>query len=109
MNSFGRLRWPSSLASRLLYSHFAPSASFAMHRAPQAMVSRPLATGLSINTPRDPNTLSNYNNFVTKHTIANLDIDFTRKALKGNVVLSLESITESETNEVVLDTRWVCT
>ncbi|KAF2091470.1 putative leukotriene A-4 hydrolase like protein [Saccharata proteae CBS 121410] len=62
---------------------------------------------VSINVPRDPNTLSNYNNFITKHTTANLEIDFAKKKLVGNVVLNLESITQAETKEVLLDTSYL--
>lgn len=58
-----------------------------------------------IHTPRDPNTLSNYNNFLTTHTTANFDIDFEQKRLAGNVVLELKSITNAEAKEILLDTR----
>lgn len=58
-----------------------------------------------IHTPRDPNTLSNYNNFLTTHTTANFDIDFEQKRLTGNVVLELKSITNAEAKEILLDTR----
>ncbi len=56
-----------------------------------------------IHTPRDPNTLSNYNNFLT-HTIANFAIDFEQKSLIGNVILNLKSVTDAETKEILLDT-----
>lgn len=69
------------------------------------MVTRGLATEVTINHPRDPNTLSNYHNFITKHTVANFEIDFDRKVLDGNVVLHLESITNAEIDSIVLDTR----
>jgi leukotriene-A4 hydrolase len=78
-----------------------------MHRAPHAMVTRPLADGITVNTPRDPNTLSNYNNFITTHTTANFTIDFDGKKLAGNVVLKLKSITNAESNQIILDTRYV--
>ncbi|KAL8799833.1 MAG: hypothetical protein Q9182_005582 [Xanthomendoza sp. 2 TL-2023] len=58
----------------------------------------------AINPPRDPNTLSNYNNFLTTHTVANFEIDFERKRLSGNVILKLLSISDSETKEILLDT-----
>jgi leukotriene-A4 hydrolase len=57
-----------------------------------------------IHTPRDPNTLSNYNNFLTTHTIANFAIDFEQKSLIGNVILNLKSVTDAETKEILLDT-----
>ncbi|KAK8255833.1 putative leukotriene A-4 hydrolase like protein [Phyllosticta capitalensis] len=56
---------------------------------------------------RDPNTLSNYNHFITTHTIANLEIDFTKKQLFGNVVLHLKSLTNGESQEIVLDSSFV--
>ncbi|KAL8906049.1 MAG: hypothetical protein Q9207_002279 [Kuettlingeria erythrocarpa] len=62
------------------------------------------STSTTIHTPRDPNTLSNYNNFLTKHTTANFSIDFEKKKLSGNVILKLESINDSETKDILLDT-----
>jgi hypothetical protein len=79
-----------------------------MHRSPAAMVTKPsVDPNISINTPRDPNTLSNYHNFVTRNTSATFDIDFDKKVLKGNVVLTLESLTEKETKEITLDTSFL--
>jgi leukotriene-A4 hydrolase len=68
------------------------------------MLIRSMAT---INMPRDPNTLSNYNNWKTRHTIADLAIDFKAQKLTGSVTLKLESITEKETEEIVLDTSYL--
>ncbi|KAF2762984.1 putative leukotriene A-4 hydrolase like protein [Pseudovirgaria hyperparasitica] len=62
---------------------------------------------VTINAPRDPNTLSNYNAWLTRHTKANFEIDFVKKILRGNVVLSLESLTERESKEIVLDTSYL--
>jgi leukotriene-A4 hydrolase len=59
----------------------------------------------SIHQPRDPNTLSNYNAWRTKHTTANFEIDFEAKRLKGNVELSLEKLADER--KIVLDTRLV--
>ncbi|KAK3191851.1 Leucyl aminopeptidase yscIV [Lecanicillium sp. MT-2017a] len=56
---------------------------------------------------RDPTTLSNYSAWRTKHTTVNFNIDFDNKCLKGSVTLQLESQTEKESNEVVLDSRFV--
>lgn len=56
---------------------------------------------------RDPSTLSNYGAWRTKHTTANFKIDFDRKCLKGSVILQLESQTEKESTEVILDSRFV--
>ncbi|KAL8972791.1 MAG: hypothetical protein Q9183_000355 [Haloplaca sp. 2 TL-2023] len=61
----------------------------------------------TINPPRDPNTLSNYNNFLTTHTTAKLDIDFEKKRLVGNVVLKLKSISDAETKDILLDTSYL--
>ena len=60
-----------------------------------------------VNPPRDPNTLSNYNNFVTTRTIANLGIDFERRCISGNVTLKLKSITDAATKEILLDTSFL--
>ena len=61
----------------------------------------------TIQTPRDPNTLSNYNHFLTTHTTANFAIDFEQKSLRGNVILNLKSITNTETAEILLDTSYL--
>jgi leukotriene-A4 hydrolase len=74
-----------------------------MHRAPAAMVRRP-NENVAIHAPRDPNTLSNYNAWRTQHITANLEIDFAKKRLFGDVVLKLKSL-EGESGEVVLDSR----
>lgn len=58
----------------------------------------------SIHQPRDPNTLSNYNAWRTKHTTANFEIDFDQKRLKGNVELTFEKLALEE-QKLVLDTR----
>jgi leukotriene-A4 hydrolase len=79
-----------------------------MHKAPAAKVTVPMTDpNVTIRTPRDPNTLSNYNNFLTKHTVAEFEIDFEKKVLNGGVELTFESLTESEAKELVLDTRLV--
>ncbi|RKF51371.1 Leukotriene A-4 hydrolase-like protein [Golovinomyces cichoracearum] len=56
---------------------------------------------------RDPNTLSNYNYWRTKHTIVNFTIDFQKERLLGNVSLHLESLTEKESEEIVLDSSYL--
>ncbi|KAF5873193.1 putative leukotriene a-4 hydrolase protein [Botrytis fragariae] len=68
---------------------------------------RTMASVSTINMPRDPNTLSNYNNWRTKHTIADLAIDFTKQRVHGTVTLQLESITDKESEEIILDTSFV--
>lgn len=56
---------------------------------------------------RDPNTLSNYGAWLTKHTTANLTIDFKDKCLKGSITLELESLTDKESKEIVLDSSFL--
>jgi hypothetical protein len=99
-SSFGRLIRPTPLS-------FLPS--IRLSRTPQTMLVRTMVTSAAVDSSqRDPNTLSNYSSFRTKHTVANFAIDFKRKILDGNVVLSLESTTAAETDEIVLDTRYDC-
>ncbi|CAE7173705.1 hypothetical protein PTNB73_02532 [Pyrenophora teres f. teres] len=79
-----------------------------MHRSPAAMVTRPMVDpNIEIRTPRDPNTLSNYHNFVTRHTSVDFDVDFKGKRLFGSVVLSLECLTDEHVREVVLDSSFL--
>ncbi|QSZ31017.1 hypothetical protein DSL72_000578 [Monilinia vaccinii-corymbosi] len=66
-----------------------------------------MATVSTVNMTRDPNTLSNYNNWRTKHTIADLAIDFKKQRVHGTVTLQLESITDKEAEEIILDTSFV--
>ncbi|KAK7890063.1 Leucyl aminopeptidase yscIV [Exophiala xenobiotica] len=61
----------------------------------------------TINTPRDPNTLSNYNNWRTIHTSTTLDILFDEQKLKGIVAHDLQSITDGESDEIILDSSHV--
>ena len=74
------------------------------------MVVRPISDSAAekaaqnIHQPRDPNTLSNYNAWRTRHTTADFDIDFEEKRLKGIVNLTLERLAKHE-NKIVLDTR----
>jgi leukotriene-A4 hydrolase len=56
---------------------------------------------------RDPNTLSNYDAWRTKHTTANLKIDFTDKCLRGSVIIELESQTDKASKEIILDSSHV--
>lgn len=60
-----------------------------------------------VHPPRDPNTLSNYNNFLTTHTKVNFDIDFEKKNIGGNVTLTLKSITDAAAKEILLDTSFL--
>jgi hypothetical protein len=47
-----------------------------------------------IHQPRDPNTLSDYNNWRTTHTATHIHILFDEHRLKGSVTLNLKSITK---------------
>ena len=61
----------------------------------------------TVNPPRDPNTLSNYNSFLTTHTAVNFNIDFEKKIVGGKVVLTLKSMTDSAAKEILLDTSFL--
>ncbi|KAK5987196.1 Leucine aminopeptidase 2 [Cladobotryum mycophilum] len=56
---------------------------------------------------RDPCTNSNYAAWRTKHTSVDFKVDFDNKRLKGSVILQLESQTDKESKEIILDTRFV--
>jgi hypothetical protein len=81
-----------------------PSPFSTMHRAPAAMVTKPV--DVEIRTPRDPNTLSNYHNYVVRHTSLDFEIDFENKRLVGGAVLRVESLVDEEV-DLVLDSRCV--
>src|ERR1700722_15362359 len=61
----------------------------------------------TINPPRDPNPLSNYNDWRTTHTTADFHVLFDEQRLKGRVSLDLKSITGAETKEVILDSSYL--
>ena len=61
----------------------------------------------TINVPRDPNTLSNYNNFRTTHTTVNFNILFETQQIAGNVVHTLKSTTNAESREIILDSSFL--
>lgn len=56
---------------------------------------------------RDPSSASNYDAWLTRHTTANLKIDFKEKCLRGSIVLELESCTAKESTEIILDSSHV--
>ena len=58
----------------------------------------------TVSNPRDPNTLSNYNNWRSAHITANFEILFEQKKLVGNVVHRFRSITDAQSKEIILDT-----
>lgn len=57
--------------------------------------------------PRDPNTLSNYTAWRSRHIAADFEIDFANKRLTGNVIHQLLSKTRAETKEILLDTSFL--
>ena len=54
---------------------------------------------------RDPNTLSNYDKFRTRHITADFKIDFQKKRLEGKVSLNLQVLDKAA--EIVLDSSFV--
>src|SRR5436190_22106632 len=56
---------------------------------------------------RDPNTLSNYDAWRTRHTAENLKIEFEKKRLAGSVVLELESQADEASKEIILDASYL--
>lgn len=52
--------------------------------------------------PRDPNTLANYGEWLTRHTTINLKINFEKQRLEGSVLLELESLTDKKSQEIIL-------
>ena len=66
-----------------------------------------LRTMASTSVPRDPNTLSNYNYWKTKHTVADLAVDFKKQRVHGTVTLQLESLTEKGSEEIILDSSFI--
>lgn len=62
---------------------------------------------VTVRMPRDPNTLSNYHDFKTTHTSLDVAVDFSRKRVTGTTELVLESLTDDEVEEIVLDTSYL--
>lgn len=56
---------------------------------------------------RDPNTLSNYHNWLTTNTTIAFDIDFERNVLSGKVQLQLKAQNKDEKPEILLDTSYL--
>lgn len=74
-----------------------------------AALRRPLIRMAStiINAPRDPNTLSNYNNWITTHSSATFDVHFEEQRLGGHISHKLRSTTNAATKEIILDSSHV--
>lgn len=70
-----------------------------------AQQQRRLGTTVRRMAPRDPTTLANYGDWVTRHTTVNFRVNFEKQRLEGSVVLELESLTDKESREIILDTN----
>lgn len=77
------------------------------HPQPAMVTQRSNMTTTVVLSPRDPNTISNYHEFITRHTTVNLEIDFKKKALKGRVDLVLDSLNHGTSQEIILDSSYV--
>ena len=60
-----------------------------------------------VHASRDPNTLSNYDDFVTTHTVISFNIDFSKEKLSGSSLLHLKAIGEGDAEEIILDTSYL--
>jgi len=81
-----------------------------MQLSPAAILERtPLAQSVEIHSPRDPSTLSNYNAWRTQHITANLEIDFAKKRLWGDVILKIKKLAGAgaDSGKVVLDSSYL--
>ena len=56
---------------------------------------------------RDPNTLSNFDQFTTIHTTANFSIDFENEVLFGNILLDIQPLVNPKENDLVLDASFL--
>ncbi|KXT07826.1 hypothetical protein AC579_9689 [Pseudocercospora musae] len=82
--------------SRKLFS------TMAIRKAPDSVAKEAAA---NIHAPRDPNTLSSYNAWRTKHTTADFEVDFDAKRLTGVVHMELEKLANE--SKVILDTSYL--
>jgi leukotriene-A4 hydrolase len=98
---FAKTSTPGLLSSRTLAT---------MHKSPAAMLSRPIADDVdtSIHRHRDPNTLSNYNVWRTKHITADLELEFSKNRCVGTIKLEMERLAKGQGSEkVILDTSFL--
>ena len=54
---------------------------------------------------RDPNTLSNYNSWLSTHITVNFHVLFDQRKLVGNVVHRFKSRSQAASREIILDTN----
>lgn len=100
----GTIRCSRTISSPLqLFNRGTSFITMAIRPISEAAVEKAAA---SIHQPRDPNTLANYNAFRTKHTTANLEIDFHGRRLKGHVELTLAKLSKNE-DKIILDSSYV--
>ncbi|KAJ5140596.1 hypothetical protein N7448_004004 [Penicillium atrosanguineum] len=78
-----------------------------LSRSFSVLKSSPVRRMAVVTNLRDPNTLSNYNNWRSTHITANFDILFDQKKLVGNVVHRFKSTTDAESREIILDTSYL--
>lgn len=99
----------SSLDFPMLLSFLKQAVFFTRSRTLNQLYRQPhrMASTTIINPPRDPNSLSNYNNFRTTETAVDLEIVFSQQILKGRVCHKLRSITDAATKEILLDSSHV--
>lgn len=57
-----------------------------------------------VRSDRDPNTLSNYYDLVTRHISWHYDANFSTKTLKGYAVITAEALVDG-VKELVVDSR----
>ncbi|KAL5606477.1 hypothetical protein BROUX41_002884 [Berkeleyomyces rouxiae] len=88
--------------SRILRTTSAPFTKSALISSP-ALHCRSLAMAAQ----RDPNTLSNYSAWRTRHTTVDVTIDFESRRLVGSVSYEFESLTDATSSELVLDSSFV--
>jgi leukotriene-A4 hydrolase len=55
----------------------------------------------------DPSTSSNYDKWLARHTTATFQVDFDAKRLVGSVLIELESLTDRQSKEIILDSSYV--
>lgn len=105
------MRYLNNLTSRLLRpSVAAQAAQRTVSISPSGILNIRLFASTTTGTmapPRDPNTNSNYAEWRTRHTTANLTIDFAAKRLRGSVTLDLVSQTDGSSREIILDSSYV--
>jgi len=65
---------------------------------------RRLSSSVTMAT-RDPNTLANYGHWRVRHTSVDFAVNFDKQRLEGSVLLELESLTDRQSTEIILDTN----